>query len=82
MTDDGPSPPGTWTKRRRRLDLILAYCAIVAPGLLIWRPDAIVLQFSLALVAGAIGIVSVYLLGAVQDDKNARAALAARKEVA
>lgn len=70
---EGPSLPGTWTKRRRRADLILAFCGAASLGLTIAYPDSpLVSAYCMALVALAGTVWSVYAVGAVVDDKNAR----------
>jgi hypothetical protein len=70
---DGPSAPGTWTKRRRRADLILCFCGAASLGLTVAYPDSpLVSAYCMALVALAGTVWSVYAVGAVVDDKNAR----------
>ena len=69
------TPPGSWRFRRRIIHWTLLYCAVVAPGLTIWRPDApLVAQVVLALIGLATTVITVYVLGAAWDDKNARKA--------
>ena len=73
MPVDNRTPPGTWTKRRRRIDLTLIFCA----GLIAWlserHPDsAMTTQVVLALIALAGGVIGSYVFGATWDDKNAR----------
>jgi hypothetical protein len=71
----GPSPPGTWTKRRRIIHFTLIFIAAFLVYLVERRPEAAVtLTLAPALVAGAFGIISMYVGGAVVDDKNARIA--------
>lgn len=70
-----PTPPGSWKFRRRIIHWVLIYCAVVVPGLTIWRPDApLVAQVVMALIGLATTVVVAYVAGAVIDDKNARTA--------
>jgi hypothetical protein len=72
---DGPTPVGSWRFRRRIIHCTLIYCAIVVPGLTIWKPDApLVAQVVLALIGLATTIIVGYIAGAVVDDNNARKA--------
>lgn len=73
MSNQGPSLPGTWTRRRRRADLILAFCAGASLGLTIAYPDSpLVSAYCMALVALAGTTYGTYAIGAVVDDANAR----------
>ena len=75
MPPDGPTPPGTWTKRRRIIHLTLIYCAVAVPALTIWRPDSpLVAQVVMALIALASAVILGYLGIATVDDANARKA--------
>ena len=75
MPPDGPTPPGTWTKRRRRADLILMFCGAASLGLTIAYPDSpLVSAYCMALVALAGTVFGTYAIGAVVDDANARKA--------
>lgn len=71
--NDTPSPPGTWTKRRRRADLILIFCGVASLGLTIAYPDSpLVSAYCMALVALAGTVWGVYAVAATADDANAR----------
>lgn len=71
----GPTPPGTWTRRRRIIHWSLLFCAFFLVYLVERRPDAAVtLTLAPAIVAGALGIITSYVFGAVVDDRNARSA--------
>jgi hypothetical protein len=72
---NGPSPPGTWDKRRLRADLILVFCAGASLGLTIAYPDSpLVSAYCMALVALAGTVWGCYAGFATWDDKNAREA--------
>jgi hypothetical protein len=67
------SAPVSWRHRRRIIYGTLIYCAVLIPGLTVWRPDApLVAQVVMALIGLATTVITVYVLGAAWDDKNAR----------
>lgn len=74
MPDDpGPAPPGTWTKRRRLINLTLLYCAAMVAWLSERHPEsAIAGQVVIALIGLAGMVLGSYVFGATWDDKNAR----------
>jgi hypothetical protein len=81
MRDDGPSAPGTWTKRRRRADLIMAFCAGASLGLTVAYPNSpLVSAYCMALVALLGATYTNYSVGAVIDDQNARKAAQAARD--
>jgi hypothetical protein len=72
---DRPTPPGTWTRRRRIINATLVYCAVVVVWLTERHPDsALVSQVVLGLIALAGGVIGSYVFGATWDDANARKA--------
>ncbi len=69
-----PSPPGSWHHRRRIVYGTLIYCAVAVPALTVWGADKpLVAQVVMALIGLATTVIVTYALGAVWDDKNARA---------
>jgi protein-S-isoprenylcysteine O-methyltransferase Ste14 len=73
MGNNGPVPPGTWTRRRRLAYLVLAYCAVMVPAMTFWSPDSVLVgQTVIALVGLAASTLASYIFGATWDDKNAR----------
>ena len=70
-----PTPPGSWKFRRRIIHFTLIYCALLVPGLTVWRPDApLVAQVVMGLIGLATTVIVAYVAGAVIDDRNARSA--------
>ena len=76
MADDpGPSPPGTWTRRRRRIDATLIGCAAGVVWMVERHGDnAMAVQVVMALITLAGSMLGAYIGGAVIDDKHARQA--------
>jgi hypothetical protein len=75
MADDKPVPPGTWTRRRRRIDWTLAYCAVAVVWLVERHGEsAMAVQVVMALIGLAGAVLGSYVFGATWDDKNARSA--------
>lgn len=75
MATETPTPPGTWTKRRRIINLTLLYCAVMVVWLTERHPDSpLVSQVVLGLIGLAGAVLGSYLFGATWDDKNARLA--------
>lgn len=74
-TPDAPTPPGTWTRRRRIINATLLYCAVAVVYLTERHPEsALVSQVVLGLIALAGGVIGSYVFGATWDDANARKA--------
>jgi hypothetical protein len=70
---EAPTPPGVWTKRRRRADIIMVFCGISSLGLTIAYPEnPLVAAFAMALLALLGSTFGIYAGGAVIDDKFAR----------
>jgi chromate transport protein ChrA len=75
MPADTPTPPGTWTRRRRIINATLVYCAVIVVWLTERHPDSpLVSQVVLGLIALAGGVIGSYVFGATWDDANARKA--------
>jgi hypothetical protein len=74
MSDPAPAPV-SWRHRRRIIYGTLIYCGVAVPALTVWRPEApLVAQVVMALIGLATTVITVYVLGAAWDDKNARSA--------
>lgn len=71
-----------WNARRRRIDLILLYCAIVVGYLAVYGPDAVKDTIALGLVGLAVTTVGSYIFGAAWDDNNARKAAVQSESIA